>query len=359
MGGFPGREVTAGLLVALAMIFRLDAALLAGILGLALWRCRRRFPWLFAVAGLLPVLFFLLYLHHTFGAVIPNTMAAKQSELATMGYSYTVEEWRWLWRSAGLLGCFTLAMGVIAAAFGGFEAVSRRGPGPPAWLALVVLLWLLDHELAYRLLGVPFAPWYHVPAVNGLLVAAALGAAVGGWRMRILRQKGPSVRIAAAFFLLFPLLASSAVYVLRQWGRAPDPRWDGYTEAARRIREGGGRSVAAVEIGFLGYESGARVLDLMGLVSPEALAARKQGTLPALVARERPDYLVDVSLFQPVLAPILNDPAIHYRDVAELPDGRGQGVRLRLFRREGEPHGAPPWLPGAVSSHRRRAALYR
>jgi hypothetical protein len=319
------------------MIFRLDAALLAGILGLALWWRGRRFPWRFALAGLVPVLFFLLYLHHTFGTVIPSTMAAKQSELA-VGYSYTLEEWRWLWRSSGLLGCITLAMGVIIAALGGLEAASRRPPGRPGWLALVVLLWLLAHELAYRLLGVPFAPWYHVQAVNGLLAIAALGVAVAGWRMRILRQEDPGVRLGAAFLFFFPLLAPSALYVLHQWGRAPDPRWDGYMEAARRIREGGGRSVAAVEIGFLGYESGARVLDLMGLVSPEALAARKQGTLPALVARERPDYLVDVSLFQPVLAPILAEPAIRssYKNVAELTDGRGPGVRLWLLRREGE-----------------------
>jgi hypothetical protein len=171
--------------------------------------------------------------------------------------------------------------------------------------------------------------------VNGLLAAAVL--AVTGGRPRPGPGAGRAwLELAKAALLLLPVLGTSATYAVQQWGRPPDPRWDGYMEAARRIRQAGGRSVAAVEIGFLGYESGARVLDLMGLVSPEALAARQQGTLPALVARERPDYLVDVSLFQPVLGPILAAPAVRasYREVSKLQDGRRPAVRLRLFQRK-------------------------
>ncbi|HYG61937.1 MAG TPA: hypothetical protein VEL74_05115 [Thermoanaerobaculia bacterium] len=324
------REVAAGLLIALAMIFRLDAALLAGILGLALWWRRRRFPLAFALAGLVPVLLFLLYLHLTFGAVIPNTMAAKQSELPA-AYSYTLEEWRWLGRSLTFVGRLSLLLAVLGAVlFGSLPLARRRGAAGA--VALVLILWLAAHELAYRVLAVPFAPWYHVPMINGLLAAAALGGTAWSWDER---RAGARWGSFGMLLLLFPLLVQSAHYAVRQWGQAPDPRWSGYMEAARRVRDGGGRSVAAVEIGFLGYESDARVLDLMGLVSPEALTARRDGTLPALVARERPDYLVDVSLFQPVLGPILDEPAVQasYQPVAELPDGRGPGVRLRLLRK--------------------------
>src|SRR4029079_188269 len=129
---------------ALTMIFRLDAALLAATLGLALWWRDRRFPWRFALAGLLPVLLFLLYLHHTFGAVIPNTMAAKQSELAA-GYSYTGEEWRWLCRSLGLLGALSLWVAVALAAVTGLARAARRRLSPSGRLGFVVFLWLLVH----------------------------------------------------------------------------------------------------------------------------------------------------------------------------------------------------------------------
>jgi hypothetical protein len=331
--GGKGRETAAGLLVAAAMMIRLDAALLAGILGLTLWWRGRRFPWRFAVAGLVPVLLFLAWLQASFGAVIPNTMAAKQSELAPGAPSYLEEQWRWLGRSLPLPGRLVL---LAAALWGGIGAAVRRREVPGGF-ALVLLLWIAAHEVAYRVLAVPFAPWYHVQTLNVLLAGAALGAVLAtSWLWERLRAPGgPALPVILAGCLLLPVLLASAGWVRGQFGRAPDPRWDGYMEAARRIREAGGTSVAAVEIGFLGYESGARVLDLMGLVSPEALAARREGTLPALVARERPDYLVDVSLFQPVLGPILAHPDVAgaYREVAELPDGRGPGVRLSLLRR--------------------------
>src|SRR6185436_11427392 len=127
----------------------------------------------------------------------------------------------------------------------------------------------------------------------------------------------------------------SCFWVARQYGRPPDPRWPGYVEAARIVRQGGG-SVAAVEIGFLGYFSEAHVLDLMGLVSPEALAARQRGDLADLVARERPEWLLDVTLFRAqVLDQVMADPRIAaaYKEVAELRDERHPGIRIRVLRR--------------------------
>jgi arabinofuranosyltransferase len=314
------RQVLAGLLIFAAMACRLDAGLLAAILGLALWRQRRSFPWAFALAGLLPLAVYLGWLQTEFGAIVPNTMAAKQSELKLVeaGYSYTLREWRWLRRGVPLAGCLALLGCALWALGEGARAVWRRQPVPGGQLAAVLGLWLLGHEVAYRFLEVPFAPWYHVPLMNGLLGAASLGAVLAASRLP------GRLRLVGAAVLLLPLLIPSATWVARQLGRPPDPRWTGYVEAARRIRETGG-SVAAVEIGFLGYFSEAHVLDLMGLVSPEALEARQRGDLADLVARERPDYLLDVSLFRAgVLGPVLADPRIAagYEEVGVIEDGR-------------------------------------
>lgn len=331
------RPTAAGLLISAAMICRLDAGLLAALLGLALWAKHRRFPWAFALAGLLPLAAFLGWLHAEFGAIVPHTMTAKQSELELIAGSpsYTAREWRWLRRGVSWAGCAALfGLALWALAEGG-RAVLRRRPIPGGRLAAVLGLWLLAHEMAYRLVGVPFAPWYHVPLINGLLAASALGAVLVA--SRLLRRSLLPIALAAA--LLLPVLLPSAAWVARQWGRPPDPRWAGYVEAARIVRQGGG-SVAAVEIGFLGYFSEAPVLDLMGLVSPEALEARRRGTLADLVARERPEYLLDVPLFRAqVLDSILADPRIAaaYKEVAELPDGRYPGSRIRVLRREETP----------------------
>ena len=328
------RPAVAGLLISVAMACRLDAGLLAALLGLALWWQRRRFPWAFALTGLLPLALFLVWLQTETGAIVPHTMVVKQSELKLVeaGYSYTMREWRWLRRGVSWAGCLALfGLALWALAEGG-RAVLRRRTIPGAWPAAVLGLWLLVHEAAYRLLGVPFAPWYHVYLMNGLLAAAALGAALAA--SRLLGGRVVLSTVAAAVLLL-PLLIPSAAWMARQYGRPPDPRWPGYVEAARIIRQGGG-SVAAVEIGFLGYFSEAPVLDLMGLVSPEALAARQQGDLGSLVARERPEWLLDVTLFRAqVLDQVMTDPRVAsaYRQVADLPDGRHPGIRIRILRR--------------------------
>ncbi|HYX26340.1 MAG TPA: hypothetical protein VFC23_19460 [Thermoanaerobaculia bacterium] len=328
-----GRPVAAGLLASAAMICRLDAALLAGLLGLALWVRERRFPWRFAVAGLLPISLFLLYLYAAFGTILPNTMAAKQSELGAAHVSYTLEEWAWLRRELPLAGCLVLLALAGWGAVEGVLACRRRGfPAvfPAMALGGVAALWIVAHEIAYRLLRVPFAPWYQVYLINGLLLLAAFGAS------RLASRAPRAVQLPLAAVLLLPVLLPSARFVRDFWRRPPDPRWDGYVAAGRFIREHRGASVAAVEIGFLGWEAEAPVLDLMGLVRPDALAARKRGDLPALVAREGPEYLVDATLFRdPWLNPILSHPAIAagYREVASFPDGRDPGLRVRLLRR--------------------------
>ncbi|HEX4959386.1 MAG TPA: hypothetical protein VF173_01010 [Thermoanaerobaculia bacterium] len=329
-----GRPVTAGLLISAAMICRLDAALLAGVLGLALWIKERRFPLRFAVAGLLPVSLFLLYLQSAFGTVIPNTMAAKQSELGVAHVSYTLQEWEWLRRELPLWSSLAL---LALSAWGAIELVlltRRRGVAATA-LGWTAILWIVAHELAYRLARVPFAPWYQIHWINGLLVLAACGAAGLAGRVG-LKERDSRGRLGAllAVVLFLPILVPSALFVRDFWRRPPDPRWEGYVAAGRFIREHHGTRVAAVEIGFLGYESGVPVLDLMGLVTPEALAARKRGDLPALVAREQPEYLIDATLFRdPWLNPILAQPAIasYYHEVANFPDGRDPGLRVRVL----------------------------
>lgn len=350
------RPFAAGLLISAAMICRLDAGLLAALLGLALWAKQRRFPWAFALAGLLPLAAFLGWLYAEFGAIVPNTMAAKQSELVLAGSpSYTAREWRWFRRGVSGAGCVALfGLALWAVTEGGLAALRRRHV-PGGWLAAVLGLWLLAHEVAYRLLGVPFAPWYHIHLINGLLAAATLGAVLIAWRL-LGRSRLRLLPLAVATILLLPVLIPSAAWVARQWRQPPDPRWTGYVEAARIVRQTGG-SVAAVEIGFLGYFSEAPILDLMGLVSPEALEARRRGDLAELVARRRPEYLLDVTLFRAqVLDPVLTDPRIAaaYREVAELADGRYPGSRIRVLRatrsRTADSPHPPPGRAGRGSS---------
>ena len=346
------RPLAAGLLAALAMALRLDAALAAAALGLTLWAARRRFPLRFALAGLAPLALWLGWLALRFGAVVPNTLAAKRGELARALHGYTAYEWLWLARSLSIPG----ALALLALAAAGALVGWRRGLlARPFFRALA--LWLALHEVAYRLLGVPFAPWYEEALLQALVFLAALAVVAGtGWAAGAARQAAgaglqvepvryglrAAAGIALGAALLLPIAAPSVAWLIRQWGRPPDPRFAVYAAAGRFLAasaSNGPRSedatVAAVEIGVLGYTCELPVLDLAGLVSPQVLAARRAGRLAAQVAAARPEFLVDVPAFRrPILDAILARPdAAGYRQVAAFTSPDYGGGAVRIWRR--------------------------
>lgn len=315
---FRERPVWAGALAAVAAAFRPDAVLLGGALGLTLWIDRRRFPRRYAAALLAGLGLGLAWLQFQFGTVVPNTLAGKQAELARVLHGYSLSEWLWLRRGLPLISVLLL---LALAALGLWLGRERlRQP-----FALALGLWLACLEIAYRQLGVPFAPWYPVPALLGLLALATLGA----------MQLGRKAAFAA--LLLLPVALPSLLWMHGQWGRPPDPRYRLYASLGRYLEREAppGATVASVEIGVLGYFAQRPVLDLAGLVSPEVLRAGERGGLADLVAAVQPAYLVDAPVFRAGwLGPILSHPAIaRYRPEAEFSDPAYGGGRVRLLRR--------------------------
>jgi hypothetical protein len=386
-------DVAAGLLVALAATLRLDALLGGGALGAALWWRRRRLPVAYASTALVPVALWLVLLWLAFGAVVPSTLAAKQSELAADTPGYTLAQWRWLTRTMPASSAFALA----ALALAGAWALVRGGRWrDPALLAGAG--WILTLEVFYRVVAVPFAPWYHLPTIGALLLLAACGAvAVGRVIATVLgvapvaaqgttqgtaqstahgaaigRSVAPQrSRVALAFaapaaalLVALPVLAPSLSWLASAWGEPPDPRYQIYRRVGVHLaaatdgdgpgadgagvgtsragapgastgahRVGDGR-VAAVEIGVLGYFSGRPILDLVGLVSPQARRARAEGRLDELLLETPPAAIVDVPLFHRE-HPVLADPEVRRRYVegAAFEDqrsGRGRVVVLGL-----------------------------
>lgn len=339
LAGERERPIAAGLALALAMALRLDAALAAAALGVTLWTARRRFPVAFSLAGLLPLAPWLGWLALRFGAVVPNTLAAKRGEIGRALHGYTEYEWFWLARTLSAPGAVAL---LVLAAAG--AAVAWRAGLHRRTFFRALALWLALHEIAYRILRVPFAPWYEEALVQALVFLAALAAlAAAGWAARRLATVSPpggarAAALALGAALLLPIAAPSVAWLARQWGRPPDPRFAVYARAGRFLAArapGGARraTVAAVEIGVLGYVSDLRVLDLAGLVSPQVLAVRGTDRLPALVAAARPQFLVDVPAFRaPILGAILARPEVasRYREVGSFtaPDYGGGAVRI-------------------------------
>jgi len=298
-----------GLALASAMILRLDAALAAASIGIVLWLSRGRFPWKFTIAGLGPMAFWLGGLYSRFGTWLPTTLAAKRSEYSGAGAAYSLAEWTWLRRSLPLSGCVAL---LVLACVGGFVCGKHGLWKHPAFAALT--LWLLAHEVVYRSLRVPFAPWYHEGLVNAVLILASLGAVALGrallfWQRH--REETLMPTLVAAL-LLSPVLAPSVSYVWKQWGRPPDPRFEIYRTIGQWLRQNARpqSTVAAVEVGILGYFSKMLILDLSGLVTPDVIGARSQRRLGQLVAAAGPSYILDVPQFRDNVLVFLRDPEV-------------------------------------------------
>ena len=159
--------------------------------------------------------------------------------------------------------------------------------------------------IGYMLSGVPLFPWYAplliLPFLSGL---SALSALI-------------SRSMQLFFFFLtisLSLLICARAYIAANVGIASSPwypsneRIQAIAEIGREIsRQVPGALIASPEIGALGYYSGMKILDGVGLVSPESLKfhpipipeGRKNGLIGALpsaiVASRRPDYIVGVS----------------------------------------------------------------
>ncbi|MCP4661895.1 MAG: hypothetical protein GY856_41355 [bacterium] len=332
------RPAAGGLLVAIAMLFRLDAGLAAASIGVVLWWKRKRFPVAFAVAGLAPLVLGLVWLQGRFGSFLPNSMAGKQAEYGVDAIHYTLSEWSWLRRTLPLVACITL----LGLAVAGVFALRRRAPWTHP-IALALGLWLLSHELFYRLVRVPFAPWYHVYLLNGLLFLAAYGALAAAESARVhlfserlsARLRGRVLAVLGAALLLSPVFLSSLRYLESHWRQPPDPRYSIYAEVGEFLARipGDGR-VATVEIGVVGYFSRKPILDLVGLVSPEALQAKMHGRLPELVEEVMPRYIIDAPHFRSAY-PVLERPGVahQYQTIATFEDPRSGRGKIRLLER--------------------------
>ena len=78
------------------------------------------------------------------------------------------------------------------------------------------------------------------------------------------------------------------------------------------------------------------MLDLVGLVDPPVVAARREGRLAALVRKRDPRYVLVPPQFRPgLLGPLLADPALtdRYRPIDFFTDPDYQGGTVTLYER--------------------------
>ncbi len=329
-----GRTRRAAFVSALMLLTRPDGVLFVGplILDLIWRRARERprsVPWAEAATFLLTLAPWAIFATLYFGSPIPHTVAAKSlayrlppgAGLVRLIQHYGTPFFENLvfgnvWPMIGFI------LYLITSLVGGVAAVRRDARMWPLalypWLYFVA--FAAPNELIFRWYLAPPLPFYFLLILTGL-------AKIAEDLLQRKKQEGRSVIPAPSTFHLPPssfiLLPSSffLLFSLNEWVLRPDhgPRspapemaWhklellyaDVGKELAPRVTPQ--TLVAAGDVGALGYYSNARILDTVGLMSPEAstyypldsdLYVINYAVAPQLILDQRPDYVVLLEVY--------------------------------------------------------------
>jgi hypothetical protein len=244
-----------------------------------------------------------------YGTPIPHSVAAKAVAYylpAEAGLVRLAQHYATPFLESDILGPWWIAVGLVlypSLYFLGWLPILRRDPS--SW-PLVVFPWL--YFLVYAVANPLLFRWYLSPP----LPIYFLGIAFGVDRL------STDLRRPAIFYACFGLALASTVTA---WTLVPDhgPRRPApqmayiqlelhYRQAAERLRGelAPGAVLAAADVGTLGYETGARILDTVGLISP---ASSGYYPLPAdeyvinyaipsqLILDRNPDFVVFLEVY--------------------------------------------------------------
>ena len=276
------RRWWAGPLLGLLPLLRPEGLVLALAIALVADRRARLVGLGVALAGLAAVTGY-------YGSPVPQSLVAKAAVYGTPGPWNGRHWWEWIvpfplgrW-PATTEGSALFALTVVTApalALGALR-LARDRRAAPALFALAagcLLVWLAD-----ALLGVAYFAWYLVLPLGAL----AVGAAVGLPQV----TRGPWVPVALALFVAGTWTVLPDFYLARA---LTENSTFGAAGQMLRLNSTPGQSALLEPIGMIGYSCRLRIVDEIGLVSPEVAARRKRGDgwMADVIAREHPDWLL-------------------------------------------------------------------
>ena len=328
-----------GVLLSLAFLTRGEGAILALLLVVHYMLTRRRLPWPLLVAGALTVLPWLVYSLMTFGSFLPSTLEAKiiQGRSGLWRHGYFMRDLYQYVKMVGFDGQrVCLALLACLGAVGAWGAWRRER----TWLLL--LGWVFLYLMGYQALGVPMYHWYVAPLALAMSVSAALGVyclwaqdfrSLGGAYRSTLRtvlRGSACIMVCLAFF---PLAKDTFTYA----STLPQPSALFYKAVAQWLVDHtpASATVAALEIGHIGYYSDRYIVDWAGLVTPDARQDLLRGDFHATLHRHKPDYVLYDPRFRGWLEPLLFRPWFQaaYEKVDEISSDRFPGYSMVIYRK--------------------------
>jgi hypothetical protein len=289
------RWLWAAALAGLAAVTRGDGMLVGATLAIYFVATHlrmdpRRWPWLAAGIYLLLALPWYLFAWAYFGSPLPATLSAKVAQGTAPGATSFLEGLGEFW-----LRSFTdnpvVWVPALALVIGGTVWLLLRGRA----LALPVI-WAALFIVGFSVLRVPRYPWYYSPLVPSAMLALVVGAAVLPLALAR-RVEGRTLARSQLFAWAVVTLLAGAVFLSNDLASPrPElrPRSQLYISVARWLAQNTppNASVGAEEVGFIGYYSHRRIVDLVGLIQPDVAPHRVVGDNLWPLQKYQPDYIV-------------------------------------------------------------------
>lgn len=344
---YTGYHLLSGLVAGLLFLTRGEGALvfflLLAIALLQAWQLEHRIGvrllrpvFLLALGFAVPVVLWSAVGYATFGRVIPDTLAAKMAQgqaglsvtlldemrrtwLAEWGATFRLEQAPWL-----NLWWILVGLGLLAAL-----VTYRR------WLVFAV--WMVLYIVGYTALGVATYWWYQFPIIFVLQLFAALGLVLTiDLAFRAPRARGLVRSLAIGLVVSVLIIQGTTTWRNVTLGPGDWSRGRALVAVSDWLNEHTtpADSVAYIEVGYLGYHTPNRIVDLMGLVTPEITPHVANRDFAWGFWHFLPDYFLYLPTADWALKSIVDDArfAQQYQAVAQLPGPRA-GTEFTIYQR--------------------------
>jgi hypothetical protein len=247
-----------------------------------------------------------------FGSPIPHSIPAKMALYSKFGTD------PWLQNFVYILGLHIPAgwLMLLAAFIGGWWLYRKQLFG------LVELIWLGATVLFYTFSGTRLFFWYVAPLCPMLILFASAAVIWTVDRRRCLRDNLAAVGATIAVLAIVTSLPGLRIQIVHFQSQAiyADEVLKPAAFYLKAQVDPTFQTVAAEDIGHIGYYSGCRILDRDGLVSPEAVLYNRDGRYLELILDTAPDW-VCVTVGSPTSG-FLDDPRFteRYVQVASFPE---------------------------------------
>jgi len=333
------RQIWAGLIVGLLFLTRGEGSLMGIMLGIFLLWKNKKIPWRYISAGSFVLILWTTYAYPTFGTLLPNTLTAKiahQTWLVEHGRNYhfftlfsqRLPQWIQSFKlgSTWLMNPFLILAGVGLM----FVVIKKQ------WSWLLFVGWGLIYLIAYSIINPGTYPWYalHFYIIIEIMAGVGLAWLVNTAIHQTGRRKMGLILTAVLVAVVFIGSNLSRGFNTRQT-YSGDNRAGPYTAIATWLNQNTQPedSVAYLEIGYLGYFSNNRIVDLAGLIDPKIAANISQHGFTWGFFHYHPTYLVfnpgmDSEAYLAKIRAAQNQ----YTEVARFPGGPND-LPLILFQR--------------------------